>query len=111
MGNPSPAFKFLHGDCHTWSRSTKHEPKELLGERDFMAVQAIISHQQPACESFFDLVASVGKGGLGGLPHEGMSIVQQCFLQRDACFHRLPQFCCREALTTACYLDVGLMRR
>jgi hypothetical protein len=64
------AFKFLQGNRHTGSLHTQHDGSELVSKRQLVAVNAIMSQQQPAGQALFDLAPSVGQGRLSSLRHE-----------------------------------------
>ena len=55
-----------------------------MRETQFIAISAIVCHQQPARQTLFDLAAPVGKRRLCDLHHESMRVMQQHVMQGDA---------------------------
>ena len=62
----------------------QHQGKEFMGEADAVAVGAVLHHQQPTGKPFLDLVAAIGKRGIGHLCNEGVCIAQETTMQARA---------------------------
>ena len=81
-----------------------------MGQAQFIAIHAVVRHQQPPRQAFFDLAAFVGEGGLRGLRRERAHVTQQYVVQWHARCDCLAKLLSRDALPIARDLHVGLVR-
>ncbi len=49
-----------------------------MRERQAVAVDAIVSHQNPPRQTLIELAASVGDRGMSSLNHEGLHVTTGC---------------------------------
>ena len=75
--NETRSFEGSHGDRHTGPPHSEHHGEELVCQRQFSAVSAIINHQQPTSETLRDRAASTGEICACRLDVEGVRIVQK----------------------------------
>ncbi len=73
----------------TLERRTLHDAQELMREREFVAIKAVVAHEQPAGQPLLDAVAAVGHGRIGGLDLEGLHVTEK-IMQGGALPHRFP---------------------
>ena len=81
-----------------------------MGKGEF-TFHAIRRHQQPSCQTFLDLAASVGKSRSRGLHHKRVRVTQHDLMQADTRADGVTQIASRHPLSGACDLDVGFVDR
>ena len=54
----------------------KHQSEKVMGEGQ-LRVQAVMGHEQPACQTLFYAVSAVRKSGARNLDHEDVDVLQQ----------------------------------
>ena len=109
MADEALPLQFLKRDRHTGSPHAQHDRQELVRERDLVAVYAVVGHQQPARQTLIDRTATVCQGGLRGLDHETVDVVEEHPVQCDAGGNRLAQFLRRQPLSSATNLHIGFV--
>src|SRR4030088_2063088 len=82
-----------------------------MRERQHVAIDAVVGHQQPTCEALLDFASPVDEVGPCGLDVEGVRVSQKGPVQLGASTNRTPEVVGAYALPFSCRLYERLMRR
>jgi hypothetical protein len=63
----SPLFKVIKSDCDPSSPDTKHQRQKLVGERNLIASQTVIGHEQPARQPLLKSSGAIRESGIRSL--------------------------------------------
>src|SRR5262249_13094311 len=66
------AFKGLQGARYTGAPNAKYQGKEFMCEDHLIAVEPVTCHEQPACQPFPNVAASVCHRRIVGLDNKGV---------------------------------------
>ena len=71
--NHTGAFQSSRRQSDAGTPGAEHLRKEFMGQRQQGRIDSILTHQQPACQTLFDLMKAVASGELGDLHamHQG----------------------------------------
>src|SRR5262249_46586862 len=69
------------GNGHSGASSAQHFAEELMGERQQLAVNPVLAHQQPARQPFIDLMKPVAGGDLRHLQSLNQCVTTQFQMQ------------------------------
>lgn len=70
VGDHARLLQDAGGEAHGGASRTEHLTEELLRQRHDGVADAVVTHQKPAREAFFDSMQPVAGGDLGGLKSE-----------------------------------------
>jgi hypothetical protein len=104
--NQALSFQRLHGNRDAWPMGTEHQAEELVRERQFLTIDAIIRHEKPARQPFLDLAAAVCKCGRRSLKQECVHIPQLGAVQSGTLLVCVAQVCGADPLASTSSLDV-----
>src|SRR6476660_5213475 len=80
--NQACTLQGLQCDGDTGAVGAEHQAEELVRKGHLFAINAIVRHQEPACQPLFDLAAPVRECGGCGLEEEGVRVAQHWPVQR-----------------------------
>ncbi len=70
------AFQHLQGDGDGGPAHAEHHRQEFVGDREVVAVLAVVVHRQPAGEPLLGRRAGIGERRLRRLDQEGLGVAQ-----------------------------------
>jgi hypothetical protein len=89
--NDATSFKVFHGKRHARPIRRHHHAKKIVGDRQFVAVNTVMRHEEPARDPLFEFAASVGECRVSSLYEEGMRVMQTAPPQSSALRERRAQ--------------------